>query len=114
MLTEAAIDGKSDHLLGLKENIIIGKLIPAGTGMMRYREFDLEAPDYQPMQGWSSDAGATGDLSEWLARRTDATAADTVAFLGDTASTNGSAGATPAEEPASKPSTPFCHLKSAP
>ena len=44
MLTEAAIDGRGDHLLGLKENIIIGKLIPAGTGMMRYRQFAIEAP----------------------------------------------------------------------
>ena len=41
VLTEAAIDGRGDNLLGLKENIIIGKLIPAGTGMMRYREFDV-------------------------------------------------------------------------
>ena len=38
VLTEAAIEGKRDQLLGLKENIIIGKLIPAGTGMLRYRE----------------------------------------------------------------------------
>ncbi|HVM15725.1 MAG TPA: DNA-directed RNA polymerase subunit beta', partial [Egibacteraceae bacterium] len=37
VLTEAAIEGKSDDLLGLKENVIIGKLIPAGTGMRRYR-----------------------------------------------------------------------------
>jgi DNA-directed RNA polymerase subunit beta' len=37
VLTEAAIRGKSDSLLGLKENVIIGKLIPAGTGMSRYR-----------------------------------------------------------------------------
>ncbi|MFN2589925.1 MAG: DNA-directed RNA polymerase subunit beta', partial [Actinomycetota bacterium] len=37
VLTEAAISGKSDPLLGLKENVIIGKLIPAGTGMSRYR-----------------------------------------------------------------------------
>ena len=44
VLTEAAIDGRGDNLIGLKENIIIGKLIPAGTGMMRYREFDIEAP----------------------------------------------------------------------
>ena len=49
VLTEAAIDGRGDNLLGLKENIIIGKLIPAGSGMMRYREFDVAAPDYQPM-----------------------------------------------------------------
>src|SRR5207247_6533482 len=37
IFTEAAIAGKSDSLLGLKENVIIGKLIPAGTGMARYR-----------------------------------------------------------------------------
>ena len=37
VLTEAAIKGKVDPLLGLKENVIIGKLIPAGTGMSRYR-----------------------------------------------------------------------------
>ena len=37
MLTEAAIKGKIDPLLGLKENIILGKLIPAGTGMKRYK-----------------------------------------------------------------------------
>src|SRR5205085_186509 len=49
VLTEAAIEGKSDQLLGLKENIIIGKLIPAGTGMTRYRDLDLEAPDYEPL-----------------------------------------------------------------
>ena len=38
VLTEAAIESRSDGLLGLKENIIIGKLIPAGTGMEVYRE----------------------------------------------------------------------------
>ncbi|MGH8919116.1 MAG: DNA-directed RNA polymerase subunit beta', partial [Actinomycetes bacterium] len=51
VLTEAAIEGKSDQLFGLKENIIIGKLIPAGTGMERYRNFELQAPDYEPMLG---------------------------------------------------------------
>jgi DNA-directed RNA polymerase subunit beta' len=55
VLTEAAIDGRGDNLLGLKENIIIGKLIPAGSGMTRYREFDVEAPDYQPMSYYSSE-----------------------------------------------------------
>ena len=40
MLTQAAIEGKYDPLLGLKENVIIGKLIPAGTGMPRYRAVD--------------------------------------------------------------------------
>ena len=38
VLTEAAIKGKIDPLIGLKENVIIGKLIPAGTGLMKYRE----------------------------------------------------------------------------
>jgi DNA-directed RNA polymerase subunit beta' len=41
VLTEAAINGKSDPLLGLKENVIIGKLIPAGTGMPRYRNLTV-------------------------------------------------------------------------
>ncbi|WP_160678888.1 DNA-directed RNA polymerase subunit beta' [Clostridium sp. C8-1-8] len=41
VLTDAAIKGKVDPLLGLKENVIIGKLIPAGTGMMRYRSVKL-------------------------------------------------------------------------
>ena len=41
VLTDAAIKGKVDHLVGLKENVLIGKLIPAGSGMMAYR-------DYQP------------------------------------------------------------------
>jgi DNA-directed RNA polymerase subunit beta' len=42
VLTEAAIKGKVDHLLGLKENVIIGKLIPAGTGLAAYRELAEE------------------------------------------------------------------------
>ena len=42
VLTEAAINGKEDPLLGLKENVIIGKLIPAGTGMKRYRTVKLD------------------------------------------------------------------------
>jgi DNA-directed RNA polymerase subunit beta' len=41
VLTEAAINGKRDNLVGLKENVIIGKLIPAGTGMKRYRNVEL-------------------------------------------------------------------------
>jgi DNA-directed RNA polymerase subunit beta' len=64
VLTEAAIDGRGDNLVGLKENIIIGKLIPAGTGMPRYREFDVTAPEYQPMPFYSSDEA---DPAEWLA-----------------------------------------------
>ena len=45
VLTEAAIKGKIDPLVGLKENVIIGKLIPAGTGMMRYRSVKLDVDD---------------------------------------------------------------------
>ncbi len=43
VLTEAAINGKVDHLIGLKENVIIGKPIPAGTGMKRYRQVKLDS-----------------------------------------------------------------------
>jgi DNA-directed RNA polymerase subunit beta' len=39
VLTDAAIKGKVDHLVGLKENVLIGKLIPAGSGLMAYRDF---------------------------------------------------------------------------
>ena len=42
VLTEAAIKGKTDHLLALKENVLIGRLIPAGTGMDRYRNIKVE------------------------------------------------------------------------
>ena len=42
VLTEAAIKGKEDHLVGLKENVIIGKIIPAGTGMSRYRDVEVK------------------------------------------------------------------------
>ncbi len=45
VLTEAAIKGKMDPLLGLKENVIIGKLVPAGTGMSRYRNIAIAAED---------------------------------------------------------------------
>jgi DNA-directed RNA polymerase subunit beta' len=43
VLTEAAISGKVDHLRGLKENVIMGRLIPAGTGMEFYRK--IKIPD---------------------------------------------------------------------
>ncbi|MGM9663557.1 MAG: hypothetical protein ACI3XF_01835, partial [Eubacteriales bacterium] len=41
VLTEAAIKGKVDHLIGLKENVIIGKLIPAGTGLDIYNNIEV-------------------------------------------------------------------------
>ncbi|MEX2267931.1 MAG: DNA-directed RNA polymerase subunit beta', partial [Acidimicrobiia bacterium] len=58
VLTEAAIEGKTDGLFGLKENVIIGKLIPAGTGMPVYREITTEAPDYEPLPFYSTDIDA--------------------------------------------------------
>ncbi|KIU02308.1 MULTISPECIES: DNA-directed RNA polymerase subunit beta' [unclassified Frigoribacterium] len=45
VLTQAAMEGKSDPLVGLKENVIIGKLIPAGTGLSRYRDVSVEATE---------------------------------------------------------------------
>jgi DNA-directed RNA polymerase subunit beta' len=49
VLTDAAIRGAKDDLLGLKENIIIGHLIPAGTGIYRYHDIEIEPPEgFQP------------------------------------------------------------------
>jgi DNA-directed RNA polymerase subunit beta' len=68
--------------VGLKENIIIGKLIPAGTGMDRYRAFETVAPDYEPMQFWTSEEDTDrDDLAAWLA--TQGGAEGTAAGNGD-------------------------------
>ncbi len=57
VLTDAAIRGAKDNLLGLKENIIIGHLIPAGTGMYRYQEVDMDIePPAMPMEATSFSA----------------------------------------------------------
>ena len=68
VLTEAAIEGRSDQLFGLKENIIIGKLIPAGSGMEHYRNIRLEMPDAEAMPFWAMGSGEsdTEDLANWL------------------------------------------------
>jgi DNA-directed RNA polymerase subunit beta' len=75
VLTEAAIESKSDSLLGLKENIIIGKLIPAGTGKMDYRSVRTDAPSYEPMAYFSSDGyssdGEELNLADVMAQRAD-------------------------------------------
>jgi DNA-directed RNA polymerase subunit beta' len=65
VLTEAAIESRSDGLNGLKENIIIGKLIPAGTGMDEYNDIATDAPEYKPMDFWSSEREDQG-IAEWL------------------------------------------------
>jgi DNA-directed RNA polymerase subunit beta' len=50
VLTEAAINGKVDRLTGLKENVIMGRLIPAGTGIKRYGQVEIESdePEERP------------------------------------------------------------------
>ena len=53
VLTDAAINGKSDSLLGLKENVIIGKLIPAGTGLERYRNVRVEPTEEARQQAYA-------------------------------------------------------------
>ena len=63
MLTDAAIRGAQDDLLGLKENIIIGHLIPAGTGMYRYQEVEIEGMEIPPRRRWPTIR------SVWVCRR---------------------------------------------
>ena len=62
VLTEAAIKGKVDHLVGLKENVIIGKLIPAGTGLKRYRDIQLDTG--MPEEAPTVDEETAGSLPE--------------------------------------------------
>jgi len=67
VLTDAAIQGKSDTLVGLKENVILGKLIPAGTGLERYRNIRVEPTPEAKAKAYSMsfdtyayDTGFTG------------------------------------------------------
>jgi len=55
VLTEAAINGKVDLLRGLKENVIVGRLIPAGTGLDHYHDFHLAEEKLEPLDGESED-----------------------------------------------------------
>jgi DNA-directed RNA polymerase subunit beta' len=55
VLTDAALEGKTDRLNGLKENVIIGKLIPAATGLKRYRRIEIEPS--QPLPRAIDDVG---------------------------------------------------------
>jgi DNA-directed RNA polymerase subunit beta' len=65
VLTEAAIKGKVDNLLGLKENVIIGKLIPAGTGMACYNNVDvLASEDTDPTAPDGGDSVTTSEAAE--------------------------------------------------
>jgi DNA-directed RNA polymerase subunit beta' len=67
VLTEAAVSGRVDTLAGLKENVIIGKLIPAGTGMKRYRAVKVVAPEVPEMVSlpeWSEEGLVEASLVE--------------------------------------------------
>jgi len=82
VLTEAAIAGKVDDLKGLKENVIMGRLVPAGTGLPRYRDIFIphaEAPpaevgvarftDEEVISALSEESGGTGVSSDLLKRK---------------------------------------------
>jgi DNA-directed RNA polymerase subunit beta' len=66
VLTDAALEGKTDRLLGLKENVIIGKLIPAATGLKRYRRLEIEPTE--PVRRQADEFGLLdeGDLAAEL------------------------------------------------
>ena len=89
VLTDAAIKGKVDRLQGLKENVIIGKLIPAGTGLRRYRDIDL---DYGENQSVMDDYLHEKELQKALMEAAEAEKA---------------AVAAPAETETVKPEPPF-------
>jgi DNA-directed RNA polymerase subunit beta' len=84
VLTEAAIEGKRDHLVGLKENIIIGKLIPAGSGLEYYnqRELRLDMPDAELLPAWAQVSDDDLDLASLLGELNgdDSFSADLTAF----------------------------------
>ena len=76
VLTEAALQSKSDFMRGLKENVIIGKLIPSGTGSEHYQAIEPMLPDADVVTALglfgddipeSADAGLPADPAEWLA-----------------------------------------------
>ncbi len=62
VLTEAAISGRVDHLRGLKENVIMGRLIPAGTGMEFYRNVSVERDESANQDGF--ERGGLDDFPE--------------------------------------------------
>ncbi|MEA1980201.1 MAG: DNA-directed RNA polymerase subunit beta' [candidate division Zixibacteria bacterium] len=63
VLTEAAISGKVDYLLGLKENVIIGHLIPAGTGIDEYKDIQVIEPEPSPEDEETEDITDSGESS---------------------------------------------------
>ena len=64
VLTEAAIKGKTDELLGLKENVIIGKLIPAGTGLKKYKNLKINTDFIKKEEPEAVDLGKADGIDE--------------------------------------------------
>jgi DNA-directed RNA polymerase subunit beta' len=85
VLTEAAIEGKRDNLVGLKENIIIGKLIPAGSGLEFYNKANLrlDMPDAELLPAWAQVSDDDLDLASLLGETSmsDSSNEDLAAFL---------------------------------
>ena len=82
VLTDAAIKGKYDPLLGLKENVIIGKLIPAGTGMSRYRNVEI-VPEGQDVDDDGASASASSRCAYAGMTADDAALAEVMGGNGD-------------------------------
>jgi len=104
VLTEAAIDGRSDSLIGLKENIIIGKVIPAGTGMDSYNLFGIDYPGYVRPQSHTTDGDEGVEVDESVfgspsaATSTSSALADFQAVMGAGTSSADEAGDEPSAE----------------
>ena len=80
VLTEAAIKGKIDPLIGLKENVILGKLIPAGTGMKRYGNIKLNTDYNQEIEEQTEDFGDLYDDTPVEEAEAETEAEDTVSI----------------------------------
>ncbi len=66
MLADAAVQGKVDHLRGLKENVIMGRLIPAGTGLALYREMDIKLPEEEMAEACRRWKNCRRNWRPWL------------------------------------------------
>jgi DNA-directed RNA polymerase subunit beta' len=99
VLTDAAISGRSDPLLGLKENVIIGKLIPAGTGMSRYRNISVRIRPEAIPEYWLArqQAAQEGELGGPVGELTDQEALEEARRLLSVRDSSGD-GPTPVEE----------------
>ena len=68
--------GRRPPWVGLRKNITRARPIPAGTGLPLYREIETRAPDYQPMEFYSSGEEEDEGLADWLAERSEAVSDD--------------------------------------